>query len=84
MRINCPWCGERAETEFRSAGAALDRPSAPTELDGTQWADHIYGRDNQPGLVRELWWHWAGCRQWLLIDRDSVSHRIDRVDRVQP
>lgn len=84
MRIPCPWCGERSETEFRSAGAALDRPAAPDRLDDPAWADHLYGRDNLPGRATELWWHWAGCRQWLVIDRDLVSHRIHRVERVRP
>jgi len=79
MRIHCPWCGERSDAEFRCAGEAAERPGDPARLDDRQWAQYLYGRDNQPGLVRELWWHWAGCRQWLLIERDTVSHRVAQV-----
>jgi heterotetrameric sarcosine oxidase delta subunit len=79
MQILCPWCGERPDFEFRSAGEALERPACPDDLDDLAWADYLYARDNRPGLVRELWWHWAGCRQWLRVDRDTVTHEILRV-----
>ena len=34
LMINCPWCGDRAEVEFRHAGEAhLARPADPSALD---------------------------------------------------
>jgi len=79
MLIACPTCGLRPDHEFRSAGEALERPADPQRLDDRQWADYLYHRSNLPGVVAELWWHSMGCRQWLRIERDTVSHRINRV-----
>ena len=39
--INCPYCGERDQSEFSSGGEAhIERPKQPTELsDDDEWAD---------------------------------------------
>lgn len=79
LLIPCPWCGPRDETEFRFAGeAAIRRPSDPDQADPVAWADYLYGRENRRGLHRELWVHVHGCGQFLMIERDTVSHAITR------
>jgi len=76
LEITCPWCGKRAQTEFTYAGdATLTRPDAKTGSD-TEWADFVYLRDNPRGVHDELWQHAAGCRRYLKVRRDVVSHDI--------
>ena len=48
-------------------------------LDTAAWADRLYGRDNVRGMASELWWHVHGCQQWLLVQRDTVTHRVQAV-----
>ena len=28
------------------------------------------------GLLREYWYHGAGCHGWLVVERDTRTHRI--------
>jgi methylglutamate dehydrogenase subunit B len=77
VRIVCPYCGERGNEEFNYLGdASLARPD-PTGMDATgAFSDYVYVRDNPRGLHREYWQHVAGCRSWLIVTRDTVSHQI--------
>lgn len=76
MRIRCPYCGERSNDEFTVLGdadALLARPSG----NGPQaFHDYAYVRDNAAGQHRELWYHGAGCRRWLVVTRDTRTHEI--------
>jgi heterotetrameric sarcosine oxidase delta subunit len=81
LRIPCPWCGERDHSEFHYGGDAnVRRPEAAA--DGSAWLDYVYVRDNPRGPHAELWQHHAGCRQWLRVVRDTLTHRILAVDAV--
>ena len=43
--INCPYCGERDQTEFSCGGEAhIERPKQPTELSDDQWAEYLFMR----------------------------------------
>ena len=46
------------------------------------WDDYLHNRDNPAGETRDLWYHEAGCGQWLLVTRDTVSHDIRKVELV--
>jgi sarcosine oxidase subunit delta len=77
MRIPCPHCGPRGLEEFIYHGdATVQRPkdggAAPTKA----WTDYVYFRDNANGPHRELWFHSAGCRAWLVVTRDLATHEI--------
>ena len=77
--IQCPWCGERAETEFSYGGEAdIKRPENPAELSDEEWADYLFMRRNPRGAHRELWNHSQGCRRWFGVERDTVSYRIHK------
>ena len=40
--INCPYCGERDQSEFTAGGEAhIVRPKHPTELSDDQWAEYL-------------------------------------------
>ena len=68
LLIECPWCGERAETEFSYGGeAGIVRPADP---------DYLFNRSNPRGAHRELWNHAQGCRRWFGVERDTVTYRI--------
>lgn len=75
--IECPYCGERPETEFRYGGEAhIARPEHPDALNDEEWADFLFMRANTKGLFRERWMHAAGCRRWFNTIRDTVSYHI--------
>ena len=41
--INCPFCGERDQSEFSAGGEAhIVRPKQPTELSDDEWADFLF------------------------------------------
>ena len=80
MRIDCPWCGTRPLHEFTYGGdASTTRPKESEDEDLRAWMEHVYLRDNPAGLHNEYWQHVAGCRSWLVVTRDTTTHRIDKV-----
>ena len=89
MRITCVHCGERGSDEFSYLGdASPERPRDPPEgaLDEAamaRWTSYVYLRDNPAGSHRELWQHVAGCRAWLVVTRDTVTHEILGVESAQ-
>jgi sarcosine oxidase subunit delta len=77
LRIECPWCGLRDQTEFHCGGEAnLVRPVKPAKASDQTWADYLFFRENIKGLHQERWVHIWGCRQWFTVSRDTVSHEI--------
>jgi heterotetrameric sarcosine oxidase delta subunit len=84
MRLTCPLCGPRDRREFYYMGAAdwLARPEAAAPPEA--WHDYIHLRDNPAGEVEDLWYHEAGCAQWLRVRRDTVTHEVFAVALVMP
>ncbi len=79
IRIDCPQCGVRDYTEFTYGGdATLQRPTSDCD-DQIIWHDYVYQRENPRGLLRELWQHSQGCRCWLEVERNTVTHDIQSV-----
>lgn len=77
LRIPCPFCGERDETEFHyGAQAALTYPEEPAALGDTEWAQFLFYRDNPKGWLRERWFHGSGCRSWFELDRHTATDEI--------
>ena len=87
MRITCPYCGTRDVGEFTYLGDAKPRRPQLVADDGGALAggvedaffDYVYMRDNVAGVMEELWYHGGGCRSWLVVTRDTVSHEIQAV-----
>jgi len=78
LRIPCPWCGERDETEFRYRGDANRvRPGADAGLEA--FNAYVYERDNPLGWHLEWWLHAGGCRRLLKLRRHTLSHEIQWV-----
>ena len=79
MRIRCPFAA--SATSRNSPIAAMPTVRRPPSLaDGATdaWVDYVYNRDNPAGPHREYWYHAAGCRSWLVVTRDTRSHRDPR------
>jgi methylglutamate dehydrogenase subunit B len=75
LLISCPHCGARDQTEFAYGGdATVVRPAADAPLEA--WFAYVYLRDNPAGPHAEYWQHVAGCRRWIRIRRDTVTHEI--------
>ena len=75
MRIPCPFCGDRDAAEFAYRGdAAPLRPEA--DADGIAFFDYVYLRDNPAGAIDEHWYHAQGCRNWIVVTRDTRTHAI--------
>lgn len=74
--ISCPWCGTRDQTEFHYGGDAGPVRPAPDDGDAAAWFDYVHLRDNPRGPHRELWFHAHGCRQWLEVTRDTLTHEV--------
>ncbi|MBZ9790114.1 sarcosine oxidase subunit delta [Rhizobium sp. 3T7] len=73
--ISCPHCGIRPKEEFTIKGdASLARPAPTAGPDA--WYDYVYLRDNPKGRHKEYWHHSSGCRRWLVVERDTVTHLV--------
>jgi methylglutamate dehydrogenase subunit B len=80
MRLTCPYCGDRDAGEFVHRGdAAPTRPeNGGADEDAAMFA-YVYLRDNPAGPITEHWYHAAGCRRWLTVTRDTVTHTVTQV-----
>jgi heterotetrameric sarcosine oxidase delta subunit len=78
--IRCPHCGLRPKEEFTIRGAALKRPEplAPAR----DWFRYVYLRDNPRGPYEEHWHHSGGCRRWLVVTRNTLTHEQIEVREV--
>ncbi len=79
IRIDCPYCGARDHTEFSYGGdASVPRPDIACE-DIKAWSDYVFLRDNPRGAHSEFWHHVNGCREWLIVKRDTATHEVAAV-----
>ncbi len=72
MRIPCPYCGDRDVHEFIYRGDAT--PKRPQSDEG--FYDYVYLRENPAGEMREQWYHAQGCRNWIVVIRDTRDHSV--------
>ena len=84
MRLPCPDCGTRDIQEFTYLGDAnVERPGA-SEMSEAAMRSYVYERDNPAGRQREYWHHSAGCRAWIVVTRDTRTHRIESAESAKP
>ena len=76
IRINCPVCGLRDETEFTYGGDATVKRPAMDEKDPKAWMDYVFNRANPRGDHQEYWHHTQGCRQWVVLERNTLDHTV--------
>lgn len=83
LLIRCPWCGQRAETEFTYGGeGGIVRPTATEALSDECWGDYVFMRRNIKGVHHEQWLHASGCGRWFNALRDTVSYRFEAVWKI--
>lgn len=86
MRFDCPFCGPRDLAEFAYCGDAQNaaaRP-APSHDNSPQWNTWVYDRTNPIGDHDELWQHSGGCRQFLQITRNTLTHAVKAITMLEP
>jgi sarcosine oxidase, subunit delta len=73
--LPCPYCGPRNASEFRYVGELTTRPD-PNASGVEEWRAFLYMRANPAGWTAETWFHRAGCRQHLVVERHTVSNEV--------
>ena len=82
MKIKCPFCGERDHSEYTYSGdATMVRPDHGDQ-DVQNWNAYVYQRKNPMGRHKEYWHHTAGCRKFLIVERDTLTHKVSSVSMV--
>ena len=47
LLINCPFCGERDQSEFTNGGEAhVIRPKNPESVNDREWSEYVFIRSN--------------------------------------
>ena len=75
--IKCPNCGKRPYTEFWFEGEVPLESSADDPLQAD--FERVWVRKNIAGVQRERWFHFAGCRRMLTVERDTRTNEIHGV-----
>jgi len=84
MRLPCPFCGPRDLAEFACRGeVGPDRPDPAAPDAQARFVDYLHDRTNPAGRDREYWRHAAGCRRWLVVERDTKTHEVFAVRLAQ-
>ena len=77
LLIECPFCGQRPEIEFRYAGEAhIARAVSPAALSDAEWGEFLYARSNRRGEHAERWRHVHGCGRFFNALRDTTTDRF--------
>jgi len=78
MTIDCIHCGPRNASEFHYLGEAGQRPD-PNRATPEEWRDYLYFHRNPSGWTTERWMHRAGCRRFLVVERNTATNEIRQV-----
>lgn len=78
IRIPCPNCGLRNVNEFRYSGEPRKRPVGE-DVTPAEFRAYLYERTNALGWVKENWYHSAGCRRFLQIERHTLTNECRAV-----
>ena len=82
MLIDHPLLGPRDANEFTYLGDAslIERPNWQDKDSLKKFDDYLHLRNNLEGPHKELWYHEQGDRSWLVVTRDTLSHKIIKVE----
>jgi heterotetrameric sarcosine oxidase delta subunit len=72
--LHCPHCGDRSVYEFRFGGEVKERPAPDASED--DWVRYTYVKTNEAGVQKEWWYHRAGCRQWIVATRNTITNQV--------
>ena len=84
LRLECPLCGLRDHDEFTYLeDGSITYPKLGND-DHNAWFEAVYLRKNPRGKHAEKWHHTFGCRTVLLVERDTVTHKISKIIPANP
>jgi len=84
MIIVCPWCGKRDVAKFTYQGDGTVKRPAMSETALEPFEAYVYDRENPAGLHKEIWQHTGGCRSHVLVERDTVTHKVFSCEAIGP
>ena len=73
LRVTCPNCGPRDYTEFWFGGELLPHTAHGEDAVSTDF-ERVWLRVNRAGVQDERWFHHAGCRRWVVTERDTRTN----------
>ena len=74
--FECPFCGERNETEFHFATeAGKPRPEPSNDTSAEKWADYVHFQTALEEEVTEIWVHLT-CGEFFLLTRNTRTREI--------
>jgi heterotetrameric sarcosine oxidase delta subunit len=73
FEIDCPNCGPRSYHEFWFGGELRGYDPEHTEDEDYR---NTWLRANLAGPQQERWFHYAGCRRWLTLERDTRDNSM--------
>ena len=79
MLIFCPHCGMRPSEEFTPKGLAeAPRPAlgGDDRPEDDAWQDYLHTRTNKAGQTNEYFHHSLGCRRWIVVHRNPLTHEV--------
>ena len=82
MRIPCPHCGPRAQSEFiyeRTVDSVV-----PLDAPSQEAMTKLFTRTNPRGVDDEIWRHTYGCRAWMILTRHRVTKEISGCRAIGP
>ncbi len=80
LLINCPYCGERDQSEFSNGGEAhVARPKNPELVSDREWSEYVFIRANPKGIFYERWVHIHGCKKWFNAVRNTSTDEILKI-----
>ena len=79
MIIKCPHCGPREASEYTYIGDATTQRPDHNDTDMDKWNEYVFMRENPCGAHMEHWQHTSGCRSFVKVVRDTVTHEISDV-----
>jgi sarcosine oxidase subunit delta len=82
--IRCPYCGERRTEEELTYGGEADiaRPQDPEKCTDDEWTEYLFMRSNPKGVLVEKWCCAFSCGQWFKARRNTVTHEISQLMRL--
>jgi heterotetrameric sarcosine oxidase delta subunit len=83
IRVPCPHCGPRNSVEFRYVGEPRRRPD-PQSTEPEPWRAYLYEHANTLGWITETWYHSAGCRRYVKVERHTLTNDTRPLPAVGP
>ncbi len=81
--FDCPFCGERDETEFHFVSeAGKVRPEPACQVSADTWAAYLHVKQNVKGAGREVWRH-LSCGELFVMQRDTTSMVVIAVESLR-